>query len=375
MPTSRLRVGVIFGGRSGEHEVSLVSAGSVLQALDPAKYDVVPIGITREGRWISAPQAMALLKERSGLEQAPGCVLMPEPHHEGLLMLPAGQGTTGARDVVIPLVHGTYGEDGTLQGLLELADVPYVGAGVLGSAVGMDKIVQKQLFTQAGLAVAKYVWHLSSACRAHPAKVARDVQASLRYPVFVKPANTGSSVGITKAHNRTELLAGMAAAAQFDRKVIFEQGVADAREIECSLLGNDDPVASVCGEVIPSNEFYDYDAKYVDGSSRAEIPAKLPRRISTRIQRMAIRAYRAIDCAGMARADFFVTRRKGTIYLNELNSIPGFTSISMYPKLWEASGVTFRALLDRLIELALQRHAEKGLLHHSFDPSSDWYRK
>jgi D-alanine-D-alanine ligase len=375
MSTSRLRVGIIFGGRSGEHEVSLVSASSVLQALDPAKYDVVPIGITREGRWISAPQAMALLKERSGLETAPGCVLMPEPHHEGLLMLSTGQVSTGALDVVIPLVHGTYGEDGTLQGLLELADVPYVGAGVLGSAVGMDKIVQKQLFTQAGLAVAKYVWHLSSACRAHPAKVVRDVQAALRYPVFVKPANTGSSVGITKAHNRAELLAGMATAVLFDRKVIFEQGVADAREIECSVLGNDDPVASVCGEVIPSNEFYDYDAKYVDGSSRAEIPAKLPRSISRRIQRMAIRAYGAIDCAGMARADFFVTRRKGTIYLNELNTIPGFTSISMYPKLWEASGVVFPALLDRLIELAMQRHAEKGLLRHSFDPSSDWYRK
>jgi D-alanine-D-alanine ligase len=374
MAPSRLRVGVIFGGRSGEHEVSLVSASSVLQALDPAKYDVVPIGITREGRWISSPQAMALLKERSGLDDAPGCVLMPEPRHEGLLMLTGGHAASGALDVVVPLVHGTYGEDGTLQGLLELAGVPYVGAGVLGSALGMDKIIQKRLFEKAGLRVARYVWHLSSDCLAHPQKVIRDVESSLKYPVFVKPANTGSSVGITKAHTRAELRAGMETATAFDRKVIFEQAVSDVREIECAVLGNDEPVASVCGEVIPSNEFYDYDAKYVDGASRAEIPARLSRKVSAQIQRMALCAYTAIDCAGMARADFFVTRRKGTIYINELNTIPGFTSISMYPKLWESSGLKFPELLDRLIELAMQRHKEKGRLRHSFDPSSAWYR-
>jgi D-alanine-D-alanine ligase len=373
-PASKLRVGVIFGGRSGEHEVSLVSAASVLRALDPAKYDVVPIGITREGRWISSPRAMAMLKERAGLDAAPGCVLMPEPGHEGLLMLSEATPSVGTLDVIIPLVHGTYGEDGTLQGLLELADIPYVGAGVLGSALGMDKIVQKQLFLHAGLRIAKYAWRLSALCQQNPKKVAREVDKILRYPIFVKPANTGSSVGITKAHTREELQKGMAEASTYDRKVIFEQGVVGAREIECSVLGNDTPLASVCGEVIPSNEFYDYDAKYVDGASRAEIPARLPRRLSDRIRRMAVQAYVAIDCSGMARADFFVTRRTGTVYINELNTIPGFTSISMYPKLWEASGISYPALLDRLIELAMQRHAEKGRLRHSFDPSSEWYR-
>jgi D-alanine-D-alanine ligase len=375
MATSKLRVGIIFGGRSGEHEVSLVTASSVAAALDPEKYEVVPIGITREGRWISAGNALALLKERAGLDNAPGCVLMPEPHHDGMLILSDSKPTVGKLDVVIPLVHGTYGEDGTLQGLLELADIPYVGAGVLGSAVGMDKIVQKQIFEQAGLRIAKYDWRLSSACQSEPAKVARSVENILRYPVFVKPANTGSSVGITKAHNRRELLRGMEEAASFDRKVIFEQGLANVREIECSVLGNDAPLASVCGEVVPSNEFYDYDAKYVDGASRTEIPAHLPRKVSKQIRGLAIRAYTAIDCAGMARADFFLGRRTGTITINELNTIPGFTSISMYPKLWEATGVSYRELLDRLIGLAIERHIQKSRLRHTYDPSAEWYRK
>jgi D-alanine-D-alanine ligase len=375
MGTSKLRVGIIFGGRSGEHEVSLVTASSVAAALDPEKYEVVPIGITREGRWISAGNALALLKDRAGLDTAPGCVLMPEPHHDGMLLLSDSTPTVGKLDVVIPLVHGTYGEDGTLQGLLELADIPYVGAGVLGSAVGMDKIVQKQIFKQAGLRIAKYDWRLSSACQSEPAKVARSVEKILRYPVFVKPANTGSSVGITKAHNRRELLRGMEEAASFDRKVIFEQGLANVREIECSVLGNDAPLASVCGEVLPSNEFYDYDAKYVDGASRTEIPAHLPRKVSERIRRLAIRAYTAIDCAGMARADFFLGRRTGTITINELNTIPGFTSISMYPKLWAATGVSYSELLDRLIRLAFERHAQKSRLRHTYDPSAAWYRK
>jgi D-alanine-D-alanine ligase len=375
MSASRLRVGVIFGGRSGEHEVSLVSAASVLQALDPARYDVVPIGITREGRWITAPNVLGLLKERAGLETAPGCVLMPEPHHDGLLMLSDSTPSAGTLDVVIPLIHGTYGEDGTLQGLLELADIPYVGAGVLGSAVGMDKIVQKQIFRQAGLRIAKYEWRFSSVCMSEPLKVAKSIEKTLRYPIFVKPANTGSSVGISKAHNRKELLRGIDEAASFDRKVLFEQGVPNVREIECSVLGNDVPIASVCGEVIPSNEFYDYNAKYVDGASHAEIPARLPRKTSEQIRRLAVRAYTAIDCAGMARADFFVGRRTGTITLNELNTIPGFTSISMYPKLWEASGIPFSELLNRLIALALERHEQKSRLRYCYDPSAPWYRK
>jgi D-alanine-D-alanine ligase len=370
----KLRIGVIFGGRSSEHEVSIVSAKAVLAGLDPARYEVVPIGITREGRWISSAQALHVLQARAGSETEPECVLVPEPARQGLLVMNAQHIPISPLDVVFPLVHGTYGEDGTLQGLLELADVPYVGAGVLGSAVGMDKIVQKQLFERAGLRVPKYIWERSSRCTAAPRDVINSVERTLRYPVFVKPANTGSSVGITKAHTRRELQGAMELAAAYDRKVIFEQGVRDAREIECSVLGNDEPVVSLPGEILPSNEFYDYDAKYVDGASQTVIPAKLSPRLTRRIMEMATTAYRAIDCAGMARADFLVTRRSGTIYMNELNTIPGFTPISMYAKLWEASGIPFSDLLDRLIRLAVERHAEKKGLRRFFDPRREWYR-
>jgi D-alanine-D-alanine ligase len=375
MTARKLRVGVIFGGRSGEHEVSLVSAASVIDALDRERYEVVPIGISREGRWLSSSRALQLLRERTGLDAETECVLVPEPNRQGLLVVSGAGGPVAPLDVVFPLVHGTFGEDGTLQGLLELADIPYVGAGVLGSAVGMDKIVQKQLFAQAGLRIAKYTWALTSRCASKPRSVAAEVEGVLRYPVFVKPANTGSSVGITKAHDRKELLAAMTVAAAYDRKVVFEQGVRNAREIECSVLGNDDPVVSVPGEVLPSNEFYDYDAKYVDGKTQVLIPAPLPRRTAAGIQRMALAAYRAIDCAGMARADFFVVRSSGTVYINELNTIPGFTSISMYAKLWQASGLSYSALLDRLIDLALERHARKSGLRRFYDPRQDWYRR
>jgi D-alanine-D-alanine ligase len=276
--------------------------------------------------------------------------------------------------VVIPLVHGTGGEDGTLQGLLELANIPYVGAGVLGSALGMDKIAQKDILRQAKFPLPKYVYFLGSEWREYAQRVTATVERSLRYPLFVKPANTGSSVGITKAHNRKEFHAGMDLAVGYDRRVIVEQGVRNVREIECSVLGNDDPVASVPGEVVPSNEFYDYEAKYVDGKSAAIIPARLPKRIAGEIRRMAVRAFRAIDCAGMARADFFVTRKTNRIYLNELNTIPGFTAISMYPKLWEATGIPFRELLDRLISLARERHREKNALLRTYEPSREWYR-
>jgi len=370
----KLRIGVIFGGRSSEHEVSLVSAKAVIDALDPARYDVVPIGITREGRWISSPRALGVLRFRTGSDAEPECVLVPEPARQGLLVMNTQHVPVSPLDVVFPLVHGTYGEDGTLQGLLELADVPYVGAGVLGSAVGMDKIVQKQLFERAGLRVPKYLWERSSRCTAAPRDVISTVERKLRYPVFVKPANTGSSVGITKAHTRRELHAAMDLAAAYDRKVIFEQGVRDAREIECSVLGNDEPAVSVPGEILPSNEFYDYDAKYVDGTSQTVIPARLSPRLTRQIMDMAGTAYTAIDCAGMARADFLVTRRAGTVYINELNTIPGFTPISMYAKLWEASGIPFKDLLDRLIRLALDRHAEKKGLRRFYDPRREWYR-
>lgn len=369
----KLRVGVIFGGRSGEHQVSLVSATSVMQALDTSKYDIVPIGITPEGRWISSDAALALLKAGSGYEGEPERVLIPEPGRQALVDLQANATLLPKLDVVFPVVHGTYGEDGTLQGLLELANLPYVGAGVLASAVGMDKIIQKQLHKQAGLPVVKYVWFRSADCITMSRKVVSVVERNLKYPVFVKPANTGSSVGIVKAHNRRKLLDGLAVASAFDRKVIVEQGIRNVREIEVSVLGNDHPQASTAGEIIPSNEFYDYDAKYVDGKSRAIIPAKLPARVLKKLQHLAVRAFTVLDGAGMARVDFFVVKKSNAIYLNEINTIPGFTAISMYPKLWEASGIPYPALLDRLIALALERHREKTSIRTSYTPAAKWY--
>lgn len=369
---TKLTVGVVFGGRSGEHEVSLVSATSVINALDPAKYDVVPIGITKEGKWVSSGHALDVLKAKTEVDSEQERVLLPEPHRRALVSV-NGDGVAGKHmDVVFPLVHGIHGEDGTLQGLLELANVPYVGAGVLGSAVGMDKIIQKQLFEHAGLPVPRFLWFLSSSCLAAPKSAVKKVEAHFAYPVFVKPANTGSSVGITKAHNKKELLRGLDLAADYDRKVIVEKGIRNVREIECSVLGNDDPIASVPGEIIPSNEFYDYDAKYVDGKSRSVIPADLPKSITKKVRALAVQAFRVLDCAGMARVDFFVTR-KNKIYLNEINTIPGFTSISMYPKLWEATGISYPALLDRLIQLALERHRQKSALKTTYEPKADWY--
>ena len=370
----KLRVGVIFGGRSGEHEVSLVSAASVMKALDREKYEVVPIGITPEGRWISSAHAHAMLTGKTGLEREPEKWLIPEPQRRGLVSLAQTENSREPLDVVIPLVHGTYGEDGTLQGLLELTDIPYVGAGVLASAVGMDKIVQKQIFRDAGLPIVRYTWFLSSACRRNPAATARAAETKLAYPIFVKPANTGSSVGIVKAHNRRELVDGLQTAAEFDRKVICEEGLRNVREIECAVLGNNEPEASLPAEVIPSNEFYDYEAKYVDGKTAAVIPAKLPGASKRRIRTLAVTAYKSIDCAGMARVDFFVTKGRGRIYLNEVNTIPGFTAISMYPKMWEASGLPYPQLLDRLIALAIERHGETSRRRTSYTPVREWYK-
>ena len=372
---SKTRVGIIFGGRSGEHEVSLVSASSVIDTLDKNKYDIVPIGITQEGKWISSPHAMQLLKEKQGAEREPERFIAPEPNRQALVSIDDVHDAGAGLDVVFPLVHGTYGEDGTLQGLLELANIPYVGAGVLASAVGMDKIVQKQLFTSAKLPVPKFIWFLAEECRRDIRSVVSVAEKKLRYPMFTKPANTGSSVGIAKAHNRKELVAGIENAMLYDRKIIIEQGVKDAREIECSVLGNDDPVASVPGEIVSSREFYDYDAKYVDGTSEAIIPAKLPKKIVGEVQRIAVQAFRLLDAAGMARVDLFVTKKSNRIYLNEVNTIPGFTSISMYPKLWEATGIPFADLLDRLIVLALDRHRVKNGLSTRYQPAKDWYRR
>ena len=388
----KLRLGVLFGGRSGEHEVSLLSAASVLEAIDKRKYDVVPIGITKQGRWVTAAHAERLLKGhasdvkgphalRAGdpaatsaaavLARGESVVVPPIPGENHSALVPFDTSSSELQpahnpidvDVIFPVLHGTFGEDGTIQGLLELADIAYVGAGVLGSAAGMDKDVMKRLFRDAGLPIVKHLTVTRNEWHKEPKKVRRKIEVMLRYPVFVKPANLGSSVGISKVHGASELAAAMDTAAQFDRKLIVERGVGGnkgkAREIECSVLGNDNPIASVAGEVVPIKEFYDYNAKYLDEGSELIIPAKLPAGKQAEVQRLAVAAFRAVDCAGLARVDFLMDPRSSRLYVNEINTIPGFTSISMYPKLWAASGISYPELIDRLIQLGLERYAEK----------------
>jgi len=363
----RLRVGILFGGRSGEHEVSLNSAASILTALDPAKYEAVPIGITRQGRWLVGSNADRLLP--GVLENGKPVTASVDPTGPKLIPLNSTLVKAGARgpeiDVIFPVLHGTFGEDGTVQGLLELAGIPYVGAGVLGSAVGMDKDVMKRLFRDAGLPVVPWLMFLRGEWKQDAARVRRAIHNKFRFPLFVKPASLGSSVGISKVHKARELDPALDLAAQYDRKILVETGV-DGREIECSVLGNDRPEASVPGEVIPVNEFYDYDAKYVKEGSELIIPARLTPRQTHQVQELAIRAFQAVDCAGMARVDLLLERKTGGLLINEINTIPGFTSISMYPKLWEASGVSYTRLVDRLIELALERHREKARTRYTY---------
>jgi len=356
----RIRIGVIFGGRSVEHEVSLISARSVIEHLDPERYEVVPIGITRQGKWFTSADANRLLKEGLGADDQEPCILPADPVTGGLIRLVGGSllGSVRRLDVIFPLVHGGSGEDGTLQGLLELANIPYVGAGVMASAIGMDKDVMKRLFREAKLPVVRYRTVLRRDWLGKRRGILADLPGDLGYPCFVKPANTGSSVGITKIRDPGELEHGLDRAFRYDRKVVVEAAV-DAREIECSVLGNDEPIASVPGEIIPCHEFYDYAAKYLEEGSRLVIPAPIPPPAAENIQKLAVAAFKTLDGAGMARVDFFLERKSGRILLNELNTIPGFTPISMYPKLWEASGMSYGQLLDRLITLALERHREK----------------
>ena len=392
----KLRIGILFGGRSGEHEVSLLSAASVFNAIDKNKYEVVPIGITKEGRWVTAGDAERLLQGKTAGEGArstqphlragdpeatPGAAVLaageavvvpPEPQKSGGALAPFQTDAALTRrasdrainvDIIFPVLHGTFGEDGTIQGLLELADLPYVGAGVLGSAAGMDKDIMKSLFRAAGLPIVKHVTVLRSEWEANSKKVHKLVESRLKYPVFVKPANLGSSVGISKAHDRKELGPAIEEAAKFDRKIVIEQGVGGknqkAREIECSVLGNDSPEASVPGEIVPGKEFYDYTAKYVDEGSKLIIPAKLSKAETRKVQQLAISAFKAVDCSGLARVDFLMDTKTRKIYLNEINTMPGFTSISMYPKLWAASGLAYPDLIERLIHLGLARHEDK----------------
>jgi D-alanine-D-alanine ligase len=356
--STKIRVGLLFGGRSGEHEVSLISAASVLKGLDPAKYEVVPIGITRQGQWRVGSKALKLLPEV--LDR--GTPIIPSVDPQGPKLVPTGAGRirppAPPLDVIFPVLHGTFGEDGTVQGLLELANVPYVGAGVLASAVGMDKDVMKRLFRDAGLPVVKWICVLRREWENSAAKVKRRVESELHYPVFVKPANLGSSVGISKVPSAKLLGSAMDLAAQYDRKIVVERGL-DAREIECSVLGNELAEASLPGEVVPVNEFYDYEAKYLKEGSELIIPAPVSKRQTREVQDLAIRAFRAIDGAGMGRVDFLLDRKTRRIFVNEINTLPGFTSISMYPKLWEASGLAYPKLLDRLIELGLERHRDQ----------------
>jgi len=400
----KLRVGILFGGRSGEHEVSLLSAASVLKAIDRARYEVVPIGITKQGRWLISGDAERLL---AGDFPDTGTLRAGDPQHtapaallakgQGVIVppMPAAEGGRGGAlvpferdassispahdvlqlDIVFPVLHGTFGEDGTMQGLFELAGLAYVGSGVLGSATGMDKEVMKRLFLAAGLPITKHVTFLRHEWQQAPKKVITKLEAALKYPLFVKPANLGSSVGISKAHDRKELGPAIDLAAGFDRKIVVEQAVGGrgnrakmgkARELEVAVLGNDEPKASVVGEIVPGKEFYDYEAKYLSEGSQAIIPAKLTKKQSQQVQAMALDAFRACDCAGLARVDFLLEAGdSGRLYLNEINTMPGFTSISMYPKLWEASGMKYRDLISRLIELALERKTEQEQISYS----------
>lgn len=362
MGERKLRVAVLFGGRSGEHEVSLQSAASIISALDEGKYEVIPVGITKEGSWLAGVEPLQMAEqERQGVPVAGVPVaILADPARKGLARLDRGPAERfrDEIDVVFPVLHGTYGEDGTIQGLLELAGVPYVGAGVLASSLGMDKVLMKTVFARAGLPQAGFWFCLRKDWERDPEAIMTAIEERFGYPCFVKPANLGSSVGISKAHNREELAAALAVAARYDRKMIIEEFI-DAREVEVSVLGNDEPAASVPGEIIPLREFYDYEAKYVNGNSELVIPAELPPDVVGILQDYAVRAFRALDCAGMARVDFFLTRSGGRVLVNEINTIPGFTRFSMYPKLWEVSGLSYPQLLDRLIELALERHREK----------------
>ena len=382
----RLRVGVIYGGRSGEHEVSLASAASVIANLDRTRYEPVPIRIEKDGRWTLADRAPTAISAADVIEQARLEVARPvragrevhlvaHPTDEPILSIERPRVSSGSDieraivtglglDAIFPVLHGPYGEDGTIQGLLELANLPYIGAGVLSSAVGMDKAVMKLVFAARQLPLVEYVVTTRREWRADRGGVLQRI-ARLGFPVFVKPANLGSSVGISKAKQAEELPAALDMAAEFDRKLVVERAVPSAREIECAVLGNDEPQASTPGEIVPSREFYDYEAKYLDNASELLIPAPLSAAETAEVQRLALEAFRAVDGAGMARVDFLMSRSGGQIYVNEVNTIPGFTTISMYPKLWEASGLPYHKLLDRLIELAIERHREKQELRTS----------
>ncbi|MFO7663161.1 MAG: D-alanine--D-alanine ligase family protein [Chloroflexota bacterium] len=381
--SGKIRVGVLFGGRSGEHEVSLRSARSVMDALDPARYEIVPIGITKDGRWIAGDVMEALSGAEADVHPA---TLLPEPTEAALMSIDRTEGTIKASenarppglsvmarlDVIFPVLHGPYGEDGTVQGLLELAGLPYVGAGVVGSAVGMDKAIFKHVMVANGLPVLPWLLFTRQQWLDNAESILYDVEQMMVFPVFTKPVNLGSSVGISKCYDRTGLRKGFNEAARYDRRLLVEQGIHQARELEVAVLGNDDPIASVVGEVRPRRDFYDYIAKYMaepgsEDESDLIIPAELDPETAENVREMAVQAYRAIDCAGLGRVDLLLDDRSGAVFVNEINTIPGFTSISMYPKLWEATGIGYAELIDRLINLAMARYEERSSLETTIE--------
>ncbi len=357
---SKIRVGLIYGGRSGEHEVSILSANSVISAIDRQKYDVIPIGITKEGRWLpgQSPAPLVESKELQVRLLSSSSVNEPIPlishQKQGEIL----SGILEKVDVIFPVMHGPFGEDGTIQGLLELADIPYVGGGVLASSVGMDKALMKAVFLQNGLPVGDYLVYLRKEWRSNPERVLNEIEQRISYPCFIKPANLGSSVGISKAHQRNELKMSLDLAAEYDRKIVVEK-MLNGKEVECGVLGNDEPKASIPGEIVPCTEFYDYEAKYILNDSKLIIPAEISPELTRKVQDLAIHSFKAVDCAGLARVDFFVDEAKNEIYVNEINTIPGFTKISMYPKMWEATGISYTELIDRLLQLAVERYEDK----------------
>lgn len=353
------RVGVIFGGRSSEHEVSLASAKNVMEALRQAGHEVVPIGITNQGRWLTQPDAWLQLTVQARHAEMGDMFTVDRTVALAPHAWPLSGQHLPALDVIFPVLHGPYGEDGTLQGLLEMANLPYVGSGVLGSALAMDKAVARKLFAHHGLPQVRHLVMHRHTWRSASDTVVSRIEAELSYPVFVKPANMGSSVGVSKARNRRQLCDAIEHAAQYDRKLLFEAAVPAAREIEVSVLGNDEPVASIAGEIVPANEFYDYNAKYENDGSQLLIPARLDDALMQAVRDLAVQAFQALECEGLARVDFLLDGVTNEIFLNEINTMPGFTRISMYPKLWEASGIDYPELVHRLLELAIERHAER----------------
>jgi len=387
--SGKLAVGVVFGGRSAEHQVSIVSARSVINALDTRKYNIIPIGITPNGQWVGGEQALHMLEYGSCSDVSP--VFLPaDPTVRQLLSIDQVQPVLHSLDVMFPVLHGPYGEDGSIQGLFDLIDIPYVGAGVPGSAVAMDKVLQKQVCRESGLPTTAFLWlreadwRVQDIAREQPLlrnqlanlsqpQMLDTIEMHLGMPVFIKPANLGSSVGITKAHAQDELEEGINLAFSYDRKLLIEMTVPNTREIEVAVLGNEHPKAAIPGEIVPSNEFYDYDAKYVDGASDIFIPADLPEMTVQALQIAALKGVSAVNVEGMARVDFLVNSETLDFFLNEINTIPGFTSISMYPKMWEASGLSYPNLLDELISLALDRQAKKQSLNTKYQPKTNWH--